>query len=228
MSDQNHTPIFNELPFAVIAIAAVMALVEAMVWLGGQGIIGGAQGIGWRVTAVQEFAFSDVAYNWMVSTGAFPFEHLKRFVTYPFVHGSLGHAAFSIVFVLAMGKFAGQVFSNLALVVIFFGASVFGALVYAWLLTTPLPLFGGMPGAYGLIGAYTFLLFVRAVNQGENGLQAFYLIGFLVAIQLLFGLLYGTDKSWVAELAGFAAGFVLCFVVRPGGLQALRDRIQRR
>lgn len=221
-------PVFNPLPFSITLIAAVMALVEAAAWLGSQGVIGGPMSIGWRSELIQRFAFSDRAFSWMLEMGTYPMEHVIRFVTYPFVHGTVGHAAFSIVFILAMGKFAGNVFSNMALAILFFGASIFGALVYALVLDTTYPLFGGMPGAFGLIGAYTFLLLVNAVNSGQNGLQAFQLIGFLMGIQLIFGLFFGTDNTWIAEIAGFVAGFLLCFVVRPGGWSALRARLQQR
>jgi membrane associated rhomboid family serine protease len=45
---------------------------------------------------------------------------------------------------------------------------------------------------------------------------------------LLFGLLFGVGWYWVAELAGFAAGFLLSFVVSPGGIARLRDQIRQR
>jgi len=51
-----------------------------------------------------------------------------------------------------MGKMVGEVIGSLAVPVIFFGASILGALAYGALLSEPAWLVGGFPGAYGLIG----------------------------------------------------------------------------
>jgi membrane associated rhomboid family serine protease len=58
--------------------------------------------------------------------------------------------------------------------------------------------------------------------------RAFTLIGFLMGIQLLFGLLFGGNKDWVADFAGFAAGFGLSFLVSPGGWGRVVDRLRQR
>ena len=79
------------------------------------------------------------------------------------------------------------------------------------------PLIGAYPPVYGLIGAFTFLLWVGLAAQGANKLRAFSMIGFLLGVQLLFGVLFGGGWEWLADIAGFAAGFGLSFVVSPGG-----------
>jgi membrane associated rhomboid family serine protease len=49
-----------------------------------------------------------------------------------------------------------------------------------------------------------------------------------MAIQLLFGLIFGSGWEWVAELSGFAAGFLLSFLVSPGGWARVRAKIRER
>ena len=49
-----------------------------------------------------------------------------------------------------------------------------------------------------------------------------------MAIQLIFGLLFGGRPDWVADLAGFVAGFGLSFVVAPGGWRHTLTIIRRR
>ena len=90
------------------------------------------------------------------------------------------------------------------------------------------PLVGGFPSVYGLIGAYTFLLWVRFGAMGENQYQAFTLIGFLLGIQLVFGVFFGSTSDWVAELAGFAFGFVLTPALVPGAFRRFLDRVRQR
>ncbi len=157
----------------------------------------------------------------MFANNIWPVEHVIRTVTYLFVHGSFTHAAFAGVMLLALGKMVGEVFSALATLAIFVLSGIVGALGYALFLDASQPLFGAFPGIYGLIGAFTFLLWTRLGQLGANQARAFVMIGFLLGIQLLFGLLFGGNKDWVADVCGFATGFLLSFVFAPGGWQHL-------
>ncbi|MAY34003.1 MAG: rhomboid family intramembrane serine protease [Rhodovulum sp.] len=226
MTDLNEAPI-NPLPPVVWALVVPMAMAELMFNMGARGLIGGAGAVGWRIAAIQDFAFSAEALRWMVETGRYPVELLWRFVTYPFVHAHLSQAVFAIVFILALGKMVGEIFRAWAVLAVFFGSSIFGAIMYTVLVPNPIPLIGAFPGAYGLIGAYSFLLWVTLGARGLNQASAFTLIGFLMGLQLLFGALFGGSPDWVAELFGFVAGFALSFVVSPGGWSRLMAKMRR-
>jgi len=89
------------------------------------------------------------------------------------------------------------------------------------------PLFGAYPGTYGLIGAFTFLLWVKLADVGANTMRAFTFIGFLLAVQLVFGILFGAGNDWIADVAGFVAGFLLSFVVSPGGWARVMAKLRR-
>ena len=90
------------------------------------------------------------------------------------------------------------------------------------------PLFGGYPAVYGLIGGFTFLLWVNLAAVGANKYRAFSLIGVLLVIQLLFAVVFGGNWTWVAELAGFATGFLMTFLVSPGGFDRILGQIRQR
>ncbi len=226
MTDLNEAPI-NPLPPVVWALVVPMAMAELMFNMGARGLIGGAGAVGWRLAAIQDFAFSAEALRWMVETGRYPVELLWRFVTYPFVHAHLSQAVFAIVFILALGKMVGEIFRAWAVLAVFFGSSIFGAIMYTVVASNPIPLVGAFPGAYGLIGAYSFLLWVTLGARGLNQAGAFTLIGFLMGLQLLFGALFGSSPDWVADLFGFVAGFALSFVVSPGGWSRLMAKMRR-
>jgi membrane associated rhomboid family serine protease len=149
-------------------------------------------------------------------------------VSYPLIHLSFTHAAFVVVFLLALGKMVGEVFRLWAVLAVFFSATLAGAAAYTALPFITAPLIGGYPSVYGLIGAFTFLLWTNLANTGDNQYRAFSLIGILMAIQLLFGLIFGSGWEWVAELSGFAAGFLLSFLVSPGGWVRVRAKIRER
>jgi hypothetical protein len=77
---------------------------------------------------------------------------------------------------------------------------------------------------------------MRSAGAGAARLRAFQLIGFLMGFRILFGIFslvaYGFDQSlgwdWVAELAGFATGFLLSFAVSPGGWSRVLAHIRAR
>jgi len=225
--DHNAPPL-NPLPPVVWVLTLPLIAMEAVLGLESAGLVGGAQASGWRMDAVQRFGFSPELMRAMIEAGQYPLAGLARLVTYPLVHGDFTHALFVLVILLALGKMVGEVFRWWAVIVVFMGATVAGALAYTALPWAAGALIGGFAGDYGLIGAFTYILWVRQVRSGGSQLRAFQLIGFLMGFQLLFGLLFGAGWYWVAELAGFSAGFLLSFVVSPGGIARLRDQIRRR
>ncbi|WP_343116649.1 rhomboid family intramembrane serine protease [Ostreiculturibacter nitratireducens] len=218
----------NEIPPVVWALLIPVVAVEVVVAAGASGFVGGPGAVGWRLDALQRFAFSPEILKYMLETGAWPAEHVMRFVTYLFVHGSTTHAVFASVFVLALGKFVGEVFRAWAVVAVFFTSAIVGALAYSAIPDLRVPLFGAYPAVYGLIGAFTFILWARLGAEHANRYRAFTLIGFLMGIKLVFGLLFGGGLDWVADLAGFVAGFALSFVVSPGGWTAVVARLRQR
>ena len=224
----NHNaPPLNPLPPVVWALTLPLIAMEVVLGLEKAGLVGGAA-VGWRQDAVQRFGFSPELMRAMIEAGQYPLAALARLVTYPLVHLDFTHALFAIVILLALGKMVGEVFRWWSVLVVFFGATVAGALAYTALPWSAGALVGAYPGDYGLIGAFTFILWVRQVRSGGNQLRAFQMIGVLMGFQLLFGLMFGGGWIWVAELAGFAAGFALSFLVSPGGVQRLRDRMRQR
>ncbi len=227
MSSEHYTPPVNPLPPVVVALVLFIMGIELAFTLGSRGLIGGPSAVGWRLDALQRYSFSPDIFDWMMQNGRWPLEHLMRFVTYPFVSGSFTQAIFVSVFVLAMGKMVGEVFGGIRMLIVFVFSGIGGALVYALLLDPAYPLVGGFPPVYGLIGAFTWLLWRNLSMVGENQARAFQLIAVLMGIQLLFGLLFGGTLDWVADLGGFATGFGLSFLLAPGAWAGIVNRIRR-
>lgn len=227
MRDINASPL-NPLPWVVWLLAAPMALFELAFKAGEAGLAGGAAGIGWRVEAIQRFGFSGRILDWMLVNRYFPAEHMIRFVTYPFFQGGFTQAVFVTIFILALGKMTGEVMRPAAVLAVFFGAAIVGALTWGLLLPDPNWLIGGFPAVYGLVGAFTCLIWARLAATGGNPWRAFVMIGTLLGIQLFFGLIFGSNGEWLADLAGFATGFGLTMVMGPGGWQRTLERIRAR
>lgn len=218
MNDPQNAPPVNPLPLVVMLLCLALVVPEIVFLLGAQGWIGGPEAIGWRLSAVQQYAFSGDIFDWMMTNGRWVPEHLVRFVTYAFVHGSFTATLFSAVLMLALGKLVGEAMGQVAVLVLYFGGSIFGALIYALFLNDPAWLIGGFPAVYGLIGGYTFLMWQRLADTGGPQFRAFSLIGILLGLQLVFGALFGPTTEWVADLAGFVFGFCASVLLVPGGL----------
>lgn len=225
--DHNAHPL-QPIPGVVWLLALPIALVEIGLSLGGYGLIGGPEAVGWRLQALQNFAFSAPVFQWMVANSYYPPMQLIRFVSYMFIHFNATHAIFVVVFILALGKYVSEVFRPWAVVVIFFVSGIFGALCYGTLARTGMPLVGGYPPVYGLIGAFSFILWTRLGEKGENRMGAFSLIGFFLGFQLIFALVFGGSQEWIADLGGFIAGFAISFLVCPGGVTRAIGAFRRR
>ncbi|MDB5666041.1 rhomboid family intramembrane serine protease [Cypionkella sp.] len=230
----------NPLPGVVWLIALPMIALEILFSLADAGVIGGPQAVGWRVAAIQDYGVFPEFWRQNLAAGAVDMPLLARFFSFAFIHGSATQALFGVAMMMALGKFVGEVFKSWAVAVVFFGSGAVGAFIYAYIVPNQ-PLYGAFPGVYGLIGAFSFLIWVKLAGTGVNQLRAFSMIGALMVIQALFAVFFtvmpmlmpsmgpvGHDWSWVADLPGFAAGFLLSFIVSPGGFQRVRERIRGR
>lgn len=226
MSDQMENPV-NPIPPVVILFVLALVSVEGAFSLAESGFIGGPSGIGWRLQAVSDYAFSTRVWEVVVQGNLDP-GVLKRFVTYPFVHANFTHALFAGALFLALGKFVGDAVHWLGVVVIVLVATVVGAVVFGVVAPGNPTLIGAYPAVYGLIGGFTYLLWLQLGATGQNQLKAFRLIGFLLVLQLVFGLLFGGNSTWIADVAGFAGGIAVAPLVAPGGWTAFLDRMRQR
>ena len=224
---ENENPV-NPIPPVIIALVLIIVLVEAAFSAAGAGLIGGAHGIGWRISAVEDYGFSPVIWELVVERGNYAWELVRRFVTYAFIHQSFTGALFAGALTLALGKYVGDIFRNIPTLIVFLLSTIVGASVFGMIVEGGQPLIGAYTPVYGLIGAYTYIVWLSLGAMGQNQMKAFRLIGVLLGIQLAFGLLFGSNEMWIAELAGFVTGFVSSVVLAPGGWAALVNRMRDR
>ena len=218
---------FQALPPVVVALALALALPEVALSAADRGLLGrGAAG--WRIEALRDYGVFPRVLDFGLARGSLADAEPWRLVAHAFVHRGFVDMLFAAVFVLALGKFVAEAMGAGATLALFFGACVFGALGWWAMGGETQPLAGGYVGAYGLIGAFTFVLFSRAGPSNAARLAAFRLIGFLMAIQLVFGLLFGTADWWMAQLAGFAFGFIASFALAPGRARVFLARLRSR
>ena len=223
----------NPLPTIVWLLILPIVALEAIFALGAAGMIGGAEGAGLRLSAIRMAAFPPELAQRAWTYGVIDWDQAYRILSYVFVHVGITHALFVVIFTLALGNMVAQNFRPWAVLVIYFGSAIGGALVYAAAVqrvgARGALLIGGYPAVYGLVGAFTFLTWTRLAAQNENRLRAFTLIGALLAFQLIFGLGFGDlGLGWIAELAGFVCGFGLSFLVVDGGINRALAHMRQR
>lgn len=223
----------NPLPAVVWLLVLPIVASEAIFALGRIGLIGGAQGVGLRLTAMQMTAFAPEMVQRMWQVRSVDWDQLYRIVTYSFIHATPIHALFVGVFTLALGNLVARQFRPWALLALFLGSAIGGALAYTLVISfipvRPGPLIGGYPAVYGLVGAFTFLLWARLGAENANRMRAFTLIGMLLLFQLVFGIVFGgAGYGWIAEIAGFFVGFGLSFLLVDGGVKRVLRQIRAR
>ena len=227
MSEHHDPSPVNPLPTVVVILALLLVGIEGIFLLAENGLLGGGTGFAWRAQAVEDFGFYAQIPAFLLTYGTEQPELLLRFVTYCFIHASFSHFLFAGVFLLALGKFVGEIFNPFAVVAVFLTSAIGGALLYGLLWREAPPLIGAFPAVYGLIGAYSFVLWRLAEHVGESQLGAFRLIAMLMGIQLVFAVIFGGGWDWVADLGGFVTGFGLSFFVSPGGASRVQSIFRR-
>ncbi|MEZ5752780.1 MAG: rhomboid family intramembrane serine protease [Paracoccaceae bacterium] len=228
--DSDRPRVLNAMPAPVwLAVVAILG-VEAVLMAAGMGLIGGPQGLGWRVHAIERFSYSAAIQHWMFETHQFPGYNLLRYVSFGFVHASPMHALFGAVIVAALGKAVAETFGHAAFVVLVLPVPALGAAVYGLILGADSRawLVGALPAGFALVGAFTWHRWRQAANATERR-RAFSMIGLLLGARIAFGVFGESAPMWVAELACFAIAFgASALFLGPGSWQRTRAVLKGR
>jgi membrane associated rhomboid family serine protease len=230
----NESPI-NPIPTVILILAMAIGGIEIMLQLGEHGFIGGREAIGWRVGLIESYGLSGRLMEFVMQTRNTELQYIGRYLTYPFLHLSLPHAAFATIMILALGKAVAEVFHTISVLIIFFASTILGAIAYGLICNTQTPFIGAFPAVYAFLGTYTWMLWLNAGATGQNRLSAFRLVGFLVMLQLTFRFVVPlfskadipTRSDWIADLTGFIVGFLLSFILAPDGRTRIKGWIHR-
>ncbi|MDE0968990.1 MAG: rhomboid family intramembrane serine protease [Octadecabacter sp.] len=225
-NDSNESP-FNAIPPVPLVLVVIIITIELILTAAANGWVGGLQGVGWRAGAFGNFQFYPDVMTEIFERSRGSFDYWKRFVTYPFFHSSLTHAVWVCILLLALGKFVGETFSSIAFLILFFATSILGAAIYGALSWQNTQLIGAYPGVYGLIGAYTYLMWLALERMGENQLKAFQLIGIMLGIMLVYSMVFGSSPTWIADVSSFLIGLLIAPLLAPGGWSGFLIRIRK-
>lgn len=229
MDTDHNSPPLNPVPWIVWLFFLPIAGVELAVQLQSAGLFNPGGVMGLRQAMFQKLALIPEVLRLQWETGGHPAAELYRLLSYPLIHAGFSDTLFAAVLFLALGKKVGEAFSAPGFALIVLASTLAGALAYGFLVPeVKSSLIGAYPAVYGLIGALTYLLYTDLDRSGDNRLWAFRMVGFLLGAQLIYAVLFGTNWTWIAELAGCVTGFALSFAVSPLGFRQLRRWLRQR
>ncbi|PUB16353.1 rhomboid family intramembrane serine protease [Yoonia sediminilitoris] len=225
----------NPIAFIVVLTSLAMLGIEVAFSLADRQIISSNSAVRWRLDAYNAFAFDPGTLERIFVRKDYALSAIWTFFTYPFINQGMAPALFASALILALGKFVSEFYGALQFACIFVLTAVVGAVAYALVFPKGLALLGAYPPVFGLIGAYTYVLWMRLGKAGSNQLLAFRLIGVLIAIQLIFtvvivvmGQASNGWPTWVAEVGAFVAGFSVSVLLAPGGWTSFVARMRQR
>ncbi len=150
--------------------------VELAIQLQSAGLLGAGAAMGWREAMFRHVMLLPEMLRLQWETGGHPTDELYRLVSYALVHASFSDTLFATVLFLALGKAVGEILHWWAMLVVVLCALVAGGLAYGLLIPgMKAPLVGAYPAVYGLIGAFTSLIFsnlARGSGQASIGPSA--------------------------------------------------------
>lgn len=229
MQDPPATSLLNPLPWVVWLLLIPLIGVEGVLLLAHYGLLAGISEAapGWRLTLLVRAGFAAEVQHWMWQTGQMPLHAVARYVSYPFIHAGPLHAGFVVVLLAALGKSVAVGMRPVAMLALIVASVVGGAVVFGAVSGPESWLIGAYPAVFGLIGAFTWQGWAMAQDRVAQ-IRAFGLIATLLLARLGFGLIAESGGLWIADLAGFAVGFVLTPVLMPGGAARALATLRRR
>ena len=160
-------------------------------------------------------------------SGNIEFGPFRRIFTFGFIQRSFIEAVISLAIFAALGKFVAERYGQTCFLLIFFLAPVFGLAVYIALLQPSYWIIGLFPAVFGMVGGFTMFQIDLRRAEGDPILPAFSLIGFLMAIQLIFYFIFGGSMEWIGEFGAFLAGLGIAFFCGREGENRRNNLIRR-
>ena len=219
---------FHPVSPVVVVLVAAMVIVELVFQAGEHGLIGGPLAEGWRVEVARHFGFHKAVFDHILMGGDLEPKVIWPFLSYLFVHQGFLHMLIASALILAMGKMIAEMFSGLAVIVLFILCGLTSAVVFGFFSKEGgFPLVGAYPVFYGFIGTFTWIRIFELRSLGKNILPAFQAVGMFAIFRGTFAVFTGVPNGWTADLTGLLTGFLLAYILAPDGKDRIRRWVQK-
>ena len=167
----------------------------------------------WRNAALVHGAFwNGLLHGW---DPIYPFQGTVMFVTYALLHGGLLHLIGNMVAVLALGGIVVARIGQRGFLLLYAVSTIGGAVGFAMLSSSEVPMIGASGAVFGLIGAWKFWEWQLRQHFGSSMQPLWRSLAGLVLLNVVTWFLLSGLLAWEAHLGGFVAGVLFAAIVTP-------------
>jgi membrane associated rhomboid family serine protease len=205
----------------LLLLAAAIAAIELVLQLGDRGLL--------FDPSLRRRLFMVGAFWGGLLRGAepvFPLQPYTMFVSHAFLHGGFLHMAMNVAVLLGLGRFVADRYGAGAVLPTFLAGAVAGAVAFALLSPSPLPMVGASGAVFAFLGVWTYRDWRALRARGASARPVVTRVLVLVGLNAAMFLALSGMLAWEAHLGGFLAGLIAGAVLeaRSDGRVAPRPR----
>jgi membrane associated rhomboid family serine protease len=145
----------------------------------------------------------------------FPGQPATMFFSYTFLHGGLLHLVGNMVAVLALGGIVVARIGQKGFLLLYATTAFGGAIAFAMLSSSEVPMVGASGAVFGLIGAWKFWEWQLRQHFGSSMRPLWRSLAGLFALNVALWVFMQGLVAWEAHLGGFIAGVLFAAIVTP-------------
>ena len=148
--------------------------------------------------------------TWTPNYAAQPY---AMFLTYSFLHSGLVHLSVNMITLWSLGRAVLNQVGQVSFVIIYAGASLGGAAVFALLAHGLRPMVGASGALFGLLGAILAWEYVDTHTDREGRQHIVKVILLLAGLNFVLWWAMGGQLAWQAHLGGFVVGWMAALLI---------------
>lgn len=192
----------------VVVLIVLIILPEVVLLMADAGWIGSRR---WRPQAYTYGAFwAGILGDWIPNYTAQPF---AMFFSYSFLHAGPGHLFGNVVALAWLGQIAHERLTPRHLLGLYTGSILGGALAFAALSTSFVPMVGASGAIFGLAGAWLVWAWQDQPDRTHAWRFAGQMVLLVIVLNAAIWYLQDGNLAWETHLGGFVAGAALASVL---------------
>lgn len=209
-----------EPPRLVYGIIALCVVVELLIVAGDFGLFNVPR----LRNSIYEYAgfWPGLLMGWAEN---YPGQRFAMFLTYGFLHGGLIHLGMNMYTLWVLSGTIAERAGTRGFAQIYLGSMLGGAIGYALLSPSPVPMVGASGALFGLAGAVTAWV-MRDLRGRELWRTLAQLSAYLIGINLVMYWALDGNLAWQTHLGGFVVGLALGLALESGGRGSHKDSAQ--
>ncbi|SEW44195.1 Membrane associated serine protease, rhomboid family [Cognatiyoonia koreensis] len=194
----------------VIALIVICTAIEVSLLLADFGLVGSGR---LRQTVYEYAGFwPGLLRTWQPNYDAQPY---LMFVTYGFLHSGIAHLLINMVTLWSLSGAVIRRVGGRGFVLLYGFSIVAGAIGYAFLNTTPVPMVGASGALFGLAGGLLAWSYVDRYTAQQGLWPVAQAIVLLIGLNLVLWWAMDGHLAWQTHFGGFLGGWMIATVIDP-------------